>query len=125
MGAGGADLPHVTPISDPVVAGIFERVVELVDGAAARRSMARKVAMGFAGVFMWHARCIVSAACFLCTIRRSVGAKETATLGVHEPLAFLGAWLAEASRIATRNDHMPSNPSLAQGRKYAQRRGLM
>ena len=64
MGAGGTDLPHVTPISDPVVAGILERVVELVDGATARRSMARQVAMGFTGVFMWHARCIVSAACF-------------------------------------------------------------
>ena len=61
----------------------------------------------------------------LCTIRRSVGAKQAATLGVHEPLAFLGAWLAEAGRSATRNDHMTFKPSPAQTRKYAQRRGLI
>ena len=59
-----------------------------------------------------------------CRVRRNTGRRQTGKLGVQEPLAYLGAWLAAGSACASREEHMAAKPSDAETRAYALRSGL-
>ena len=59
-----------------------------------------------------------------CRVRRNTGRRQTSKLGLNEPLAYLGAWLAAGSGCASRDEHMTLKPSDADTRVYAQRCGL-
>ena len=59
-----------------------------------------------------------------CRVRRNTGRRQTGKLGVQEPLAYLGAWLAAGSACASREEHMAVKPSDAETRAYALRSGL-
>ena len=115
-----------TLVSDRVPAGAFERVVDMLEGQPVSEEV-----HGTPDATGYYKRVSVSCPFHsergmpLCRIRRSVGAKQIATLGVHEPLAFIGAWLADAGRFATRSDHMAFKPSVAQTRAYAERERLI
>ena len=115
-----------TLVSDRVTEGAFERMVDMLEGQPVSEEV-----HGTPGAAGYYKRVSVTCPVHsergmpLCRIRRSVGAKQIATLGVHEPLAFIGAWLADASRFATRSDHMAFKPSAAQTRAYAERERLI
>jgi hypothetical protein len=53
-----------------------------------------------------------------CRVRRNTGTRQTARLGVCEPVAYLGAWLAAAGACATCDEHMLFRPSDADTRAY-------
>jgi len=40
-----------------------------------------------------------------CRLRRNTGHRQTAALGMKEPLAYLGAWLVAGSKFSSREDH--------------------
>ena len=109
-----AELPHGsrnltldTLVSDRVTEGAFERMVDMLEGQPVSEEV-----HGTPGAAGYYKR--VSVTCPfhsergmpLCRIRRNVGARQIATLGVHEPLAFIGALLVDADRFDTRSDHM-------------------
>ena len=54
----------------------------------------------------------------LCCKHRNVGAKQTSTLGMREPEAFLGAWAAAAHRFQTQQAHMRYNPLVSEVRDF-------
>ena len=60
-----------------------------------------------------------------CRLRRNTGARQTAALGVNEPVAYLGAWLAAGPACASREEHVQMKPSVADTRVYAEAHGLM
>ena len=60
-----------------------------------------------------------------CKLRRNTGVRQTATLGVKEPLAYLGAWLATGINFSSREEHARFKPSAAQTREYAESRNLL
>ena len=51
-------------------------------------------------------------------VRRNTGTRQTAQLGVREPVAYLGAWLGATGACATREEHMLLKPSHADTRAY-------
>ena len=53
----------------------------------------------------------------------NTGPRQTGKLGVHEPLGYLGAWLAAGSACVSRKEHMALKPSDADTRAYALRNG--
>jgi hypothetical protein len=57
--------------------------------------------------------------------RRNTGARQTSVLGVHEPLAYLGAWLAAGPACTTRDEHIALKPTVADTQAYAELRGLV
>ena len=59
-----------------------------------------------------------------CRLRRNTGPRQTAKLGIHEPLAYLCAWLAAAPGCASREEHVAHKPSEEDTRAYALRTDL-
>ena len=60
-----------------------------------------------------------------CRVRRNTGLRQTGQLGLHEPLAYLGAWVLAGARCASRAEHMLLKPSDADTRAYALANGLI
>ena len=56
--------------------------------------------------------------------RRNTGARQTVTLGVHEPLAYIGAWLARGPSCWSLEEHVAWRPLHAETRAYALRVGV-
>ena len=56
--------------------------------------------------------------------RRNSGPRQTAQLGEIEPVAFLGAWLAQAHKFVDREDHIKYRPSDKHVRKFVSEHGL-
>ena len=60
-----------------------------------------------------------------CRLRRNTGHRQTAALGMKEPLAYLGAWLVAGSNFSSREDHARFKPSATQTREYATSRNML
>jgi hypothetical protein len=60
-----------------------------------------------------------------CRLRRNTGDRQTAALGMKEPLAYLGAWLVAGSNFSSREDHARFKPSATQTRDYATSRNML
>ena len=58
-------------------------------------------------------------------VRRNTGLRQIGQLGLHEPLAYLGAWVLAGARCASRAEHMLLKPSDADTRAYALANGLI
>ena len=56
-----------------------------------------------------------------CRARRNTGPRQTARLGGHEPLTYIGAWLERGSSFSSREDHVAFKPWDAETRAYALR----
>ena len=116
-----------TPLETPDTRGrASSAVVDLVEGVAVR--VEERGVEGTAGYYRrlcvtcpWHSN--VGGA--QCRARRNTGARQTAMLGVHEPLAFLGAWLAAGPACASREEHVALRPTSADTQAYAQEHGLV
>ena len=60
-----------------------------------------------------------------CRARRNTGARQTSVLGVHEPLAYLGAWLAAGMACTSRDEHIAFKPTMVDTQAYAESHGLI
>jgi hypothetical protein len=60
-----------------------------------------------------------------CRARRNTGARQTSVLGVHEPLAYLGAWLAAGVACTSRDEHIAFKPTMVDTQAYAESHGLI
>ena len=60
-----------------------------------------------------------------CRARRNTGARQTALLGINEPLAYLGAWLVAGPDFATRAAHVAFKASHEETRDYAVSRHML
>jgi len=60
-----------------------------------------------------------------CRARRNTGARQTALLGMNEPLAYLGAWLVAGPDFATRVAHVAFKASHAETRYFVVSRNML
>ena len=106
----------------PEVASGFGSIVDMVEGQAVRVEE-----RGIEGTLGYYRRICVTCPfhtlprALPCRARRNTGPRQTARLGVHEPLAYIGAWLERGSSFSSREDHVAFKPSDAETRAYALR----
>ena len=97
------------------VASGFGSIVDMVEGQAVRVEE-----RGIEGTSGYYRR--ICATCpfrtlpraLPCRARRNTGPRQTARLGVHEPLAYIGAWRESGSSFSSREDHVAFKPSGAE-----------